>query len=189
MPKNRKILLSGLAVVALAGVCLLTTKEMGASDSGFIDTPVEEQVAEVTMEDNTSEDVQGEVTEEVVNEETEEQIQEKTEEVTEEEVVTEDKTVTEEPEKEAPVVEQGKFEEPTISFGKSRNNSVFALNSDPNWLEGVSAIDKFDGDLSKKIDVDASDVRMDKPGTYKVIYRVYNSKGQLASVVRNVTVK
>lgn len=184
MPKNRKTLLSGIAVVALAGVCLLTTKEMGASDSGFIDTPVEEQVAEVTMEDNTSEDVQGEVTEEVVNEETEEQIQEKTE-----EVVTEDKTVTEEPEKEAPVVEQGKFAEPTISFGKSRNNSVFALNSDPNWLEGVSAIDKFDGDLSKKIDVDASDVRMDKPGTYKVIYRVFNSKGQLASVVRNVTVK
>ncbi len=188
MPKNRKILLSGLAVVALAGVCLLTTKEMGASDSGFIDTPVEEQVAEVTMEDATSEEVQEQTTDEVVNEETEEQVQGNTEEVTEE-VVTEDKTTTEESEKEEPVVEQGKFEEPEISFGKARNNSVFALNSDPNWLEGVSAIDKFDGDLSKKIDVDASDVRMDKPGTYKVIYRVYNSKGQLASVVRNVTVK
>lgn len=188
MPKNRKILLSGLAVVALAGVCLLTTKEMGASDSGFIDTPVEEQVAEVTMEDDTSEEVQEQTTDEVVNEETEEQVQGNTEEVTEE-VVSEDKTTTEESEKEEPVVEQGKFEEPEISFGKARNNSVFALNSDPNWLEGVSAIDKFDGDLSKKIDVDASDVRMDKPGTYKVIYRVYNSKGQLASVVRNVTVK
>lgn len=188
MPKNRKILLSSLAVVALAGVCLLTTKEMGASDSGFIDTPVEEQVAEVTMEDDTSEEVQEQTTDEVVNEETEEQVQGNTEEVTEE-VVKEDKTTTEESEKEEPVVEQGKFEEPEISFGKARNNSVFALNSDPNWLEGVSAIDKFDGDLSKKIDVDASDVRMDKPGTYKVIYRVYNSKGQLASVVRNVTVK
>lgn len=161
MPKNRKLVLGGLALATVVGLGIAMPKEMGASDSGFIDTPVAEQNVEVSMEDDV-------VEEEVVEEEVP---------VTEEEKVVEE--VKEEEQKEE-VKEENTSKDPVIKIAQSR--SGYKVGSNPDWSEGVTVTD------GAKLDIDASEVQMSKKGTYKVIYRAYNSNGGFTTEVREITV-
>lgn len=58
-------------------------------------------------------------------------------------------------------------------------------NFDP--MKGVTAEDKEDGDLTKDIKVVENTVNTDKPGEYKVVYKVTDSKG--ASSTKEINVK
>lgn len=49
------------------------------------------------------------------------------------------------------------------------------------YMKGVTAIDNRDGTLTDKIDVDSSAVKLDVPGTYKVIYSVSDKNGNKAT--------
>lgn len=49
----------------------------------------------------------------------------------------------------------------------------------PDYLEGVSAIDNLDGDLTENIRVDSSHVIVDQAGTYPVIYTVTDAAGNV----------
>lgn len=57
-----------------------------------------------------------------------------------------------------------------------------------NPMEGVTATDKEDGDLTKKITYD-SKVNINKLGQYQVTYQVADSAGKTAKKVINITVK
>ncbi len=57
-----------------------------------------------------------------------------------------------------------------------------------NALDGVSAQDLEDGDLTNKIEVVENNVNTSKPGLYTVKYRVTDSHGNTYEVVRNIEV-
>ena len=63
---------------------------------------------------------------------------------------------------------------------------LIALNGEPDYLEGVKATDEEDGDLTDKIDVDASQVDLSKEG--ELIYRVADSDGNLTTAIRKAIV-
>lgn len=65
---------------------------------------------------------------------------------------------------------------------------LVALNSEADYLKDVKATDEEDGDLTDKIDVDASNVDLAKEGNYEVIYRVSDADGNLTTSVRKVVV-
>lgn len=65
---------------------------------------------------------------------------------------------------------------------------LIALNGEPDYLEGVKATDEEDGDLTDKIDVDASQVDLSKEGEYELIYRVADSDGNLTTAIRKAIV-
>ena len=68
-------------------------------------------------------------------------------------------------------------------------NSVI-INVDSNYVDlGATAYDKIDGDITRKIVTDTSNVKTNVPGIYKVYYSVTNSNGKKASITRTVTVK
>ena len=73
---------------------------------------------------------------------------------------------------------------PTISTG---GDTTIYLGSTFNKLEGVSATDKEDGDLTNNIVV-TGDVDANTVGTYTLTYTVTDSKGSSTSAVRNITV-
>lgn len=56
-------------------------------------------------------------------------------------------------------------------------------------LDGVTASDKEDGDITKDIEVLSSDVDTSKAGTYTVTYKVTDSKGASSTKTITVTVK
>ncbi|WP_163655325.1 immunoglobulin-like domain-containing protein [Listeria sp. PSOL-1] len=56
-------------------------------------------------------------------------------------------------------------------------------------LQGVTASDAEDGDLTSKIQVTANDVNTQTPGTYHVTYKVTDSDGNVAEKTITVTVK
>ena len=58
-----------------------------------------------------------------------------------------------------------------------------------NPLEGVTASDKEDGDITEKVEVLSNDVDTSKAGTYTVIYKVTDSKGASSTKTITVTVK
>ncbi|WP_270431550.1 immunoglobulin-like domain-containing protein [Anaerostipes hominis (ex Lee et al. 2021)] len=58
-----------------------------------------------------------------------------------------------------------------------------------NPLEGVTASDKEDGDITKDVEVLSSDVDTTKAGTYTVTYKVTDSKGASSTKTIKVTVK
>ncbi len=58
-----------------------------------------------------------------------------------------------------------------------------------NPLNGVSAKDYEDGDISDKIEVIENTVDTSKAGTYKVVYKIVDSKGATTSKTINVIVK
>ena len=60
--------------------------------------------------------------------------------------------------------------------------------TDTEALEGVTAYDKEDHDLTKNIKVDLSQVNTNKVGNYKVVYSVEDSKGAKATKTINVRV-
>lgn len=56
-------------------------------------------------------------------------------------------------------------------------------------LDGVTALDEEDGNLTHKITVEENEVNVSKSGTYKVIYKVTDSMGKTASKSIVVTVE
>lgn len=60
--------------------------------------------------------------------------------------------------------------------------------SNPNYLEGVSAIDNFDGDITASIVVDDSKVNLNEPGSYELTYSVSDNAGNFSSVTVSVTI-
>ena len=68
-------------------------------------------------------------------------------------------------------------------------NSVI-INVGSNYVDlGATAYDKIDGDITRKIVTDTSNVKTNVPGIYKVYYSVTNSNGKKTSITRTVTVK
>ena len=78
-----------------------------------------------------------------------------------------------------------KNEAPTFA-GVGPVTSYINVSFDP--LEGVTATDKEDGDLTEAIVVVSNNVNIAVAGTYSVRYEVKDSKDKLASAVRTVTV-
>ncbi|WP_181676602.1 immunoglobulin-like domain-containing protein [Listeria rustica] len=56
------------------------------------------------------------------------------------------------------------------------------------WFTGVTASDKVDGNISKDVTVDYSQVNSKKEGAYPVIYSITNSNGKTTTVTVNLTV-
>ncbi|PTE43718.1 DUF5011 domain-containing protein [Staphylococcus equorum] len=68
------------------------------------------------------------------------------------------------------------------------NDTIIEKGEDYNLLNGVSAFDKEDGDLTHKITVDG-DINTNKTGKYKVEYKVEDSDGAVKKSIRYVEVK
>ena len=71
---------------------------------------------------------------------------------------------------------------------KGVNDIVIEKGQDYNVLNGISAYDKEDGDLTHKITVDGH-LDTSKVGTYKVRYNVIDSEGAEESSTRYIKVK
>lgn len=67
-----------------------------------------------------------------------------------------------------------------------KNQSVF-VKEKVNYLKGVTATDDVDGNLTKKIKVDATKVNLKKPGKYTVTYSVTDKAGN--KTVKKVTIR
>lgn len=74
---------------------------------------------------------------------------------------------------------------PTINA----SDKTLMLGDTFNPLDGVTASDKEDGDLTKDIEVTSNDVDTTKAGTYTVIYKVTDSTGASSTRTITVTVK
>ncbi|KMT61647.1 LPXTG cell wall anchor domain-containing protein [Paenilisteria newyorkensis] len=61
-------------------------------------------------------------------------------------------------------------------------------SSDILWFQGVFATDKADGDISKDVKVDYSQVNFNKEGSYPVVYSVTNSNNKTTSKTVNMNV-
>ena len=68
------------------------------------------------------------------------------------------------------------------------NDVVIEKGQEYNLLNGISAYDKEDGDLTHKIKIDC-DVDTTKSGTYEVKYKVTDSDGAQKTSIRNIKVK
>ncbi|KTW08351.1 DUF5011 domain-containing protein [Staphylococcus warneri] len=68
------------------------------------------------------------------------------------------------------------------------NDIIIENGEDYNLLQGISAYDKEDGDLTHKIKIDG-DVDTTKSGTYEVKYKVTDSDGAQKTSIRNIKVK
>lgn len=79
-----------------------------------------------------------------------------------------------------------KDEKPTLSGIKDRTVYV---NGTVDYMSGVKAHDKRDGDLTSKIVVDKSKVNLAAAGTYTVIYTVTDSSKNVTSKTAKVVVK
>ncbi|EPZ62088.1 actinobacterial surface-anchored domain protein [[Clostridium] sordellii ATCC 9714] len=67
-------------------------------------------------------------------------------------------------------------------------NKTIKVGDKFNPMTGVTAIDKEDGNITKDIKVIENTVDTSKPGTYKVVYEVTDSKGATATKTITVTV-
>lgn len=66
---------------------------------------------------------------------------------------------------------------------------VLTVGDEFDFLEGVTAIDKENGDLTDKIEIIKSDVDTSTPGTYEVVYKVTDEDGSSSTKTIMVTVK
>lgn len=55
--------------------------------------------------------------------------------------------------------------------------TYFIGRNEPNYLDGVIATDHIDGDLTSRIEVDVSEVDLNTPGIYRIIYTVSDKAG------------
>lgn len=76
---------------------------------------------------------------------------------------------------------------PTISGTQSFIYNVG--DEKPNFLEGVTANDHHDGDITKNIEVDTSNVDFNNSGTYIIYYNITNSKGKTTKVPAEIIVR
>ena len=68
--------------------------------------------------------------------------------------------------------------------------SSVTINKGTEYIDlGATAYDKEDGDITSKVITDASQVKVNVAGVYKVIYRVTDSDGKTVTKTRTVTVK
>ena len=74
---------------------------------------------------------------------------------------------------------------PTITA----SGKTIYTNEEFNPKQGVTANDPEDGDLTNKITIKENNVKVEKPGTYKVIYEVSDSKNKTTTKEIKVTVK
>lgn len=74
---------------------------------------------------------------------------------------------------------------PVISAG----DRTLTVGDTFNPLEGVTASDKEDGDITKDVEVLSSDVDITKAGTYTVTYKVTDSKGASSTKTITITIK
>lgn len=58
----------------------------------------------------------------------------------------------------------------------------------PDYLDGISAIDDIDGNITSKIEVDDSEVDLESPGVYNLVYSITNLGGKKAVASILVTV-
>ena len=86
----------------------------------------------------------------------------------------------------------------TVNPKKAELNHIPTINASDktltvgdtfNPLDGVTASDKEDGDITKDVEVLNSDVDTTKAGTYTVTYKVTDSKGASSTKTITVTVK
>ncbi|MDX9692259.1 MAG: DUF5011 domain-containing protein, partial [Acholeplasmataceae bacterium] len=66
--------------------------------------------------------------------------------------------------------------------------NFFVGDSIPNYLNGVSALDNIDGNVTNELQFDDESVNYDVPGTYQVTLFVVDSSNNLASILITVTV-
>ncbi|PTI69544.1 DUF5011 domain-containing protein [Staphylococcus succinus] len=71
---------------------------------------------------------------------------------------------------------------------KGIKDTVIEKGDDYNLLNGVSAFDKEDGDLTDKITI-SGNIDTNKPGQYKVEYKVEDSSGATDKSIRYIEVK
>ncbi|MDL2292245.1 DUF5011 domain-containing protein [Acholeplasma sp. OttesenSCG-928-E16] len=67
------------------------------------------------------------------------------------------------------------------------NYTLTVGDAAPNYLKNVKAVDKYDGDVV--VNVDSSNVKLGKAGTYYLIYTAIDSAGNLATKTATVTVE
>lgn len=67
---------------------------------------------------------------------------------------------------------------------------TYVIGSDmPNYLEGITATDNYDGSLTDAITVDDSGVDLFEAGTYELVYRVTDASGNVGEEKVNVVVE
>ncbi|MBR3210692.1 MAG: DUF5011 domain-containing protein [Bacilli bacterium] len=66
-------------------------------------------------------------------------------------------------------------------------NKTIVVNANFDPLDGVTAIDPEDGDITDRIEISKNTVNVSKPGTYEVIYKVVDSSNHV--VTKKITVK
>lgn len=72
---------------------------------------------------------------------------------------------------------------------KGAKNLTVTIGTTPDYLNGVTAEDETDGDVTKEIMVDSSKADVKKTGTYEVTYQVKDQAGNEAVKEIRVTVK
>lgn len=75
---------------------------------------------------------------------------------------------------------------PVISGAKS---ITVYVGEAPDYMDGISAVDETDGDLTGNVVVDSSDVDINKKGNYSVIYSCKDAAGNESKAEVDVTVK
>ena len=76
---------------------------------------------------------------------------------------------------------------PELKLNGPDNNFLILGNEYKDY--GATATDNYDGDITKNIEVDTSQLNKDKLGKYKVIYKVKDSSGNENTLERNIEVK
>lgn len=77
---------------------------------------------------------------------------------------------------------------PTLK-GVQKSYTLSETDKAPDYLDGVTAKDEIDGDLTKKISLNASKVKYGVPGKYTIQYSVSDSSGNNTSKNIPVTIK
>jgi hypothetical protein len=66
--------------------------------------------------------------------------------------------------------------------------ALYVGADEPDWADGVTALDEQQGDLTEDIVVDDSDINLAAPGTYDLIYTVEDASGTEATTTVSVEV-
>ena len=59
----------------------------------------------------------------------------------------------------------------------AKDITYYMGRGEPDYLNGVSANDNIDGDITSQIEVDLSEVDLETPGIYPIIYKATNKAG------------
>jgi hypothetical protein len=59
----------------------------------------------------------------------------------------------------------------------AKDITYYIGSNEPNYLSGLIATDNMDGDLTELIEVDLSEVDLETPGIYRIIYTATDKAG------------